>query len=200
MKQESTVKYILRLTFTLLIICAVVAGILAAVNSITAPIIAASKEEKTRQAISTVLPGTTDVMEITFTDETGMVRKVYLAINQKAMTSSVFVSAGMGLGYAVEVAPSGFGGAITMMVGVSGDGKVTGVSIISHAETPGLGAVAAAGTDKGVSFRDQFIGLISGITIGSGENQIDSLSGATISSQAIVDGVNAALACIANLG
>ena len=41
MKQESTVKYILRLTFTLLLICAVVAGILAAVNAVTAPIITA---------------------------------------------------------------------------------------------------------------------------------------------------------------
>jgi Na+-translocating ferredoxin:NAD+ oxidoreductase RnfG subunit len=51
-----------------------------------------------------------------------------------------------------------------------------------------------------VSFREQFVGLISGITIGDGENQIDSLSGATISSQAIVDGVNAALDCVKNLG
>ena len=103
-------------------------------------------------------------------------------------------------GYAVEVAPSGFGGAITMMVGVSVDGKVLGISIISHAETPGLGAVAAQNTDKGVAFRDQFVGLMEGITIGDGDNQIDSLSGATISSQAIVDGVNAALACIKNMG
>ena len=57
MKSESTVKYILRLTLTLLLICAAVAGILAAVNSITAPIIAASKEAKTQEAIAAVLPG-----------------------------------------------------------------------------------------------------------------------------------------------
>ena len=103
-------------------------------------------------------------------------------------------------GYAVQVAPNGFGGAISMMVGVSADGKVLGISIISHAETPGLGAVASANTDKGAAFRDQFVGLIAGITIGDGETQIDALSGATISSQAIVDGVNAALACVASLG
>lgn len=199
MKKENTVLYILRLTFTLLLICAVVAGILAAVNSITAPIIADSKAEKTRQAISAVLPGTTDVREIPFTDETGMVSKVYLAMDQKSMTSTVSASVDMGLGFAVEVIPSGFGGAITMMVGVSVDGEVTGISIISHAETPGLGAVAAANTDKGVAFRDQFIGLTGGITIGDGDNQIDALSGATISSQAVVDGVNAALECVKNL-
>ena len=182
MKTESNFKYILRLTFTLLIICAVVAGILAAVNAITAPIIAASKEAKTQAAIEAVLPG--GGQETAFQDNTGLVNKVYAGEN----------------GYAVEVAPSGFGGAITMMVGVDFDGKVLGISIISHAETPGLGAVAAQNTDKGVSFRNQFIGLISGITIGDGENQIDSLSGATISSQAIVDGVNAALACAQKQG
>ena len=182
MKQESTVKYILRLTFTLLLICAVVAGILAAVNAVTAPIIAASKAAKTQAAIEAVLPG--GGMETEFSDETGLVTKAYIGKN----------------GYAVQVAPSGFGGAITMMVGVDFDGKVLGISIISHAETPGLGAVAAQNTDKGVAFREQFVGLISGITIGDGDNQIDSLSGATISSQAIVDGVNAALECVKNLG
>ena len=191
MKTESNFKYILRLTFTLLAICAVVAGILAAVNSITAPIITAAKVEKTQKAIQAVLPDAGTVGEVSFTDETGMVTKVYVA--SLGNTAAV-------CGYAVEVAPSGFGGAITMMVGVSVDGKVLGISIISHAETPGLGAVAAQNTDKGVAFRDQFVGLMEGITIGDGDNQIDSLSGATISSQAIVDGVNAALACIKSMG
>lgn len=184
MKTESTVKYILRLTLTLLLICAAVAGILAAVNAVTAPIIAASKESKTQQAISAVLPGGGEKIDFAGADATGMVLEVYASE----------------AGYAVKVAPSGFGGAITMMVGVDTEGKVLGISVISHAETPGLGAVAAQNTDKGVAFREQFVGLISGITIGGGENQVDSLSGATISSQAIVDGVNAAIACAVNLG
>lgn len=200
MKQESTVKYILRLTFTLLIICAVVAGLLAAVNAITAPIIAEAKAEKTRQAIAAVIPYTENLEEISFADETGMVSKVYRAVDWNALTSSQIVTVDMATYYAVEVAPSGFGGTITMMVGISGDGRVLGISIISHAETPGLGAVAAQNTDKGAAFREQFVGLMAGITIGDGENQIDSLSGATISSQAIVDGVNAALACTQKLG
>lgn len=191
MKTESNVMYILRLTVTLLLICAVVAGILAAVNAITAPIIAEAKAEKTQKAIQVVVPGAENIVEIPFTDDSGMVTKVY----QTSPGNLAIVGA-----YAVEVVPSGFGGGITMMVGVSAEGKVLGISIISHAETPGLGAVAAANTDKGVSFREQFAGLTSGITIGKGENQIDALSGATISSQAIVDGVNAALECVKNLG
>ena len=185
MKKENTAMYILRLTVTLLLICSVVALALAGVNAITKDKIAAIKAEKTQKAIQAVLPGSVKVEEVTFTDDTGMVTKVY----QDLAT-----------GYAVEVAPNGFGGAITMMVGVSLDGKVLGISIISHAETPGLGAVAGANTDKGVAFRDQFNGLINGITIGDGENQIDALSGATISSQAVVDGVNAALRCVWRMG
>ena len=194
MKTESNVMYILRLTVTLLLICAVVAAALAGVNAITKDKIAAIKAEKTQKAIQAVLPGCVTVKEVAFTDDTGLVTKVY----QSDMSlSSNF---GAAFGYAVEVAPTGFGGEITMMVGVSATGEVLGISIISHAETPGLGAVAAADNDKGVSFREQFAGLISGITIGDGDNQVDALSGATISSQAIVDGVNAALECIKNMG
>lgn len=187
MKKENTALYILRLTFTLLAICAVVALALAGVNSITKDRIAAVKVEKTQKAIQAVLPDAGSVAEVPFLDETGMVSKVYAVSIGNTMAIG---------GYAIEVVPSGFGGAITMMVGIDLEGKVTGISIISHAETPGLGAVAAQNTDKGAAFRDQFIGLVSGITIGNGENQIDALSGATISSQAIVDGVNAALGCV----
>ena len=192
MKSESTVKYILRLTLTLLAICAFVALALAGVNSITKDRIAAVKAEKTQKAIQAVLPQAGNVVEASsFADETGMVSKVYTA--SLGNTAAFY-------GYAVEVVPSGFGGGITMMVGIGADGKVLGISVISHAETPGLGAVAAQNTDKGTAFRDQFVGLVGGISIGDGENQIDSLSGATISSKAIVDGVNAALSCIENMG
>ena len=187
MKKENTAKYILRLTATLLTICAVVALALAGVNAITAKKIAENKEQKTKEALQQVLPGATAFEEIAFTDETGMVTKVYKT---------------EGVGYAVEVVPSGFGGDITMMVGVSLEGKVLGTAIISHAETPGLGAVAAADTDKGSSFREQFKGLIAGIAIGKepDKNQVSAITGATITSQAVVDGVNAALECVKNLG
>ena len=183
MKQESNVRYILRLALTLLAICAVVSALLAGVNAITKHHIAAIKQEKTHKALLEVQPNAIGLQKQELSGDTGIVTAFYAS----------------GHNYAVEVKPAGFDGPITMMVGIT-DGKVTGIAIVSHTETPGLGAVASANTDKGAAFRDQFIGLISGITIGDGNNQIDALSGATISSQAIVDGVNAALACVANLG
>ena len=191
MKKENTVLYILRLTATLLAICAVVALALAGVNAITKERIAAIKAEKTQEAIRTVLPGALNLKEIPFTDASGMVTKVYC---------TDYAGLDIPNSFAVEVVPNGFGGAITMMVGVGPFGEVLGISIISHAETPGLGAVAAANTDKGAFFRNQFIGLMAGITIGKGENQIAAISGATITSQAITEGVNAALECVKNLG
>ncbi len=183
MKTESTAKYILRLTATLLAICTVVALALAGVNAITKDKIAENKAKKTTEALAKVLPGVSGLEKMELTGNAGIVTGIYKS----------------GTSYAVEVAPNGFGGAITMMVGIT-DNKVVGISIISHAETPGLGAVAAANTDNGTNFRQQFEGLIAGITIGEGANQIDALAGATISSQAVVDGVNAALDYVAKLG
>ena len=71
MKTESTVKYVLRIALTLLAITAVVAVILAAVNTVTAPRIAAQNEQKTQNAIEAVLPG--GGQEVAFTDDTGLV-------------------------------------------------------------------------------------------------------------------------------
>ena len=99
MKTESTVKYVLRLALTLLLITAVVAVALAGVNSVTAPKIAELNEQKTQKAIEAVLPG--GGSEVAFTDDTGLVSTVYKG----------------DAGYAVQVAPAGFGGTISMMVG-----------------------------------------------------------------------------------
>lgn len=194
MKKENNAMYILRLAATLLAICAVVALALAGVNAITKDRIAAVKAEKTQKAISEVLPGCVAVKEVAFTDHTGLVKKVY----QSDMSLSS--NADVAFGYAVEVVPAGFNGEITMMVGVSPDGKVLGISIISHTETAGLGAVAAANSAKGQTFRDSFIGLTAPVAPSKDGGQADTITGATITSRAICDGVNAALACIGNMG
>ena len=182
MKTESTVMYVLRLALTLLLITAVVAAALAGVNSITAPAIEALTAQKTQEAIETVLPGGGDVMD-NF-PETALVSKVYASDT----------------GYAVEVTPGGFDNTITMMVGVDKAGNVLGISIISHTETAGLGAVAAAGTPAGESFRGQFVGTSGSVAVTKDGGAMDAITGATITSRAICAGVNAALECVANMG
>ena len=198
MKKENNAMYILRLAATLLAICAVVALALAGVNAITKDKIAAVKAEKTQKAISEVLPSVSGVEEIAFTDETGLVRKVYQA--QYPVDQMDLLYYGGAECYAVEVTPAGFNGEITMMVGVDSTGKVLGISIISHTETAGLGAVAAANNAKGQAFRDSFIDLFAPVSPSKDGGQADTITGATITSRAICDGVNAAVACVKALG
>ena len=182
MKTESNVKFILRLALTLLAITAVVAAALAGVNSITAPAIAALNAQKTQEAIELVLPGGGEAIEnIPAVD---LVSKVYASDT----------------GYAIEVTPGGFDNTITMMVGVDTEGKVLGISIISHTETAGLGAVAAAGTPAGEAFRGQFVGQSGSVSVTKDGGTMDAITGATITSRAVCVGVNAALECVAQMG
>ena len=185
MKQGNIVTYVLRLSLTLLAITAFVALALAGVNGITADRIAAINEQKIQQAIAEVLPGAEVYGEMKdFEDATGLVMAVHESDK----------------GYAVEVAPAGFGGAITMMVGITNEGTVAGISIVSHTETAGLGSVAAADTSAGEAFRSQFVGTSGMLAVDKDGGIIDSITSATITSRAVTTGVNAALACVANLG
>ena len=182
MKTESTVKYVLRLALILLAITAVVAALLAGVNSVTAPVIAQLNAQKTQEAIEAVLPGGGDSVD--FTDASGLVSVVYKGE----------------AGYAVQVAPAGFDGPITMMVGVDFDGNVLGISIIKHTETAGLGAVAAATTSAGENFRGNFEGLSGSVAVTKDGGEVEAITGATITSRAVCAGVNAALDCVAGMG
>lgn len=164
------VKYILRLTVTLLLITAFVAAALAGVNAITKEKIDAAKQEKADAAKKEVLPGYDSFEAVDFTADE-KVKAVYVPVG--------------GEGYVAEVVVGGFGGDITMMVGVK-DGAVCGVAIVSQQETAGLGAVAAD-QNKGVAFRNQFVGMT------AQSEQVDAISGATITSKAVLSGVNAAL-------
>ena len=181
-KTESTAMYVVRIAATLLITSGV-AALLAGVNSITAPAIEKLTAQKTQEAIEAVLPGGGEPVE-NYTDNTGLVSKVYKGAN----------------GYALEVLPSGFDNTITMMVGVDTEGKVLGISIISHTETAGLGAVAAAATTAGEAFRSQFVGMSGSVSVSKDGGEVDALTGATITSRAVCTGINAALACVANMG
>ncbi len=182
MKTENIVKYVVTLAGKLLIITVAVALALAFVNSITAPMIAQLKADNLQKAIETVLPGGGESTD--FTDGSGLVSTVYKGEN----------------GYAVEVNPAGFGGAITMMVGIDNEGKVIAIDVVSQAETAGLGAIIDVDTTAGVEFRGQFAGVSGTVGVTKDGGQIDSITGATITSRAVCVGVQAALDCVAAMG
>ncbi len=165
-------------TLTLFIICLVATALLGLTNQVTAPIIeqlAVETEIKSRQV---VFADAKSFGEAEFLDDG---TSVVAALDEE----------GSIIGHVVVNTTKGYGGDISVMTGVDSEGKVTGVNILSHAETAGLGAKAAE-----QDFRDRFIGHIFGITVSkdkTGENSIDAITGATITSRAVVDAVNAAI-------
>ena len=181
----SELKYIFKLTAILFLVTAAVALMLGGVNALTADRIAAITAEKTAAAIRNVIDSEAapETLEA-FPDETGNVTAVHKMGDD---------------GWAIEVVVGGSQGNIHMMVGVLSDGTVSGISFIKMSETPGLGDVANKATAKGEAFRSQFIGVSGSVAVTKDGGTIDALSGATITSRAVANGVNAALACAAKL-
>lgn len=99
------------------------------------------------------------------------------------------------VGYVFSTKASSYGGPIQVMTGISKDGKVTGVVLVSTSDTPGLGLNA-----QKPEFRDQYrqqapekgFEVVKGG--GAKEGQINAMTGATISSKAVTTAVNAAVA------
>ena len=95
---------------------------------------------------------------------------------------------------------SGAQGSITMAVGVDTDMKCTGISIISHAETSGLGAKAAAASEYGDWWRGQFIGTGDDVALTKYGGTIDSITAATITSNAVAGAVAESIKAVESLG
>ncbi len=101
---------------------------------------------------------------------------------------------GKHIGYCINLAPQGFGGPIDMIVGLDLDMNFTGIKIISMTETPGLGAKAQEKAFYG-QFADGKTGQLSVVKNlpSPSESEIQAITGATISSQAVTDGANNAV-------
>lgn len=175
----------LKMVVVLTVISALAALLLAGVYGATKQKIADAERQDFLKGLTTVLPG--------FDNEPD---RDTLTIEGK--TLYVGKKGGQVFGYAVEsVTAKGYSGNIKILVGVSSEGKVLGVEVISHAETPGLGSKIE---DK--IWRDSFIGKTAGsnITVKKDGGEIDSFSGATISPRAVCEAVRAAIAVIGKAG
>lgn len=178
MLNKKTAAEILRVGVMLFVITAVAAMILACVNTLTAPVIAENNKITEEKAMRAVLPSAESFEVVEFkADENSCVTAIY---------------SGGEAGAVVKVSPNGYGGEISMLVGVDESYKVTGVEIISQSETAGLGANCVK-----QEFKNRFVGKSGNIEVvkkGAEENQIDAISSATITSKAVTKGVNEAVA------
>ena len=175
----SNSKEIIKIGCILFAITAIAALLLAVVNNITAPVIAENQLTKTYASMGVVMPDAKTFEKI---DTSGVanITEAYKALDDSNNT----------IGICVISSSFGYGGEVKVLTGIS-DGKVTGIDILSHSETPGLGAKATND-----DFKNQFTekeGSVNVVKKNAKENEINAISGATITSNAVCNCVNIAL-------
>ena len=159
-------------------ICLVCSALLGTVYAVTKAPIEASELAKVNAAISAVTPAFDNIpSEDVRTLDDGA--QIY--------TSRM---GGQVVGYAIKVSTSGFGGPLTIMVGFTPDGTVYNTSVISHSETPGLGAKAGEWFQQGN--KGDIIGKnpATPLSVKKDGGEVDAISGSTITSRAFCEAIN----------
>ncbi len=186
-------KSILKPSAILLAICVIVSAALAGTNLLTKDKIAEAQAQKAEESRKIVIPEAAYFEELEERElpENCEGGSVYKAWNKEGEGRWV-------IGYVFETSAKGYGGDIKVMTGITGmtadDGDITGVVILSHGETPGLGANA-----EKEEFRNQYQQppAKDGIEVVKyqvpAEGQIEAMTGATITSRAVTDAVNQAV-------
>ena len=181
----------IRLAGILLLVCVVMAASLGYTNAITYDRIQEQIIKANDEARKEVLPDA-DAFEILDDNAFSEIK----SNGKYNFVTEIYTAKAGGnvVGYAVKAVPKGFGGTIDVVVGIGTDGIIQGIKVGNNTETPGLGKNSA--TPK---FQNQFKGKAWDNTINvikSGtpkDNEIAAVSGATITSRAVTDGVNQAL-------
>lgn len=152
-------------------VCLICSSVLAGVYAMTKEPIDAAAREKTDKAIALVLPAF-DETEAATVEADGKEYRYYCASKD-----------GETVGYAVESSATGFGGTLSLMVGITVDGKVYNTSVLSHGETPGLGAKCT--DDK--AFTEQWKGFdpsVKTLAVKKDGGDVDAITASTITSRA----------------
>ena len=174
MKVKITAKEVLKPALSLFVFCLVMTLLLAGTNLLTKDLIK-EQELKTEETARKMVFASADCFE----SKDGY----FLALKDGETVGCVFTTEA-----------NSYGGALKVMTGISEEGKVTGVSILSIDDTPGLGMNA-----KNESFRGQYLQEVpaEGFEVvtggGAGEGEINALTGATITSKAVTAAVNEAV-------
>lgn len=175
-------KEIFRLCFVLTLIGAVCAAVMAAVDQQTKAPIEKSKTAEKMDAVKVVMPPTDNDLEkdqVTVKDEDAQMEMTFFP----GKKDGVVIGAAF-----LAVAPGGYAGPIEILVGVDTAGVVTGVEIVKHHETPGLGSKIATPTFKG-----QFVGKSvrdpANWSVMKDGGPFKQITGATISSRAVTTAI-----------
>lgn len=181
-------KTILLPVITIALAAAILLGMSFGLNGIAAK----NAQAEHLKVMQTLLPGSESFTVEPYAGEDANIRSVHKAEN----------------GYVIETATQGYAGQIVMLIGVSKEGKITGLTVRSMSETLGLGMNALTDWE----FLAQFLNTEGGVAIGTAgedafsgatgsdtaetETYVDGISGATVTSKAIARCVNSAVAYV----
>ena len=159
----------------LFIVCGISAAALAVVNMVTKAPIAVQAEVERREAFQVVMPQADEFRE------------------QDAGARWEALRGGKPVGTVMIISTQGYSGPIAMALGIDGDDRLAGLRVLSHTETPGLGAKIT-----GAAFSGQFAGLAPETVKlkkdDPANGRIDAITAATISSRAVANAVRTAVA------
>lgn len=174
-------KDIIKPVCVLLAICVIIPLALSLTNKVTADKIAELEEKNSRETMANLI----EADEFTENE---------LEDGGESFTYYIAVKDGETVGFIFKTAEKGYGGDVSVMTAVNPDGTVKSVAILDVSnETPGLGQNAAK-----ESFYTQYEGKKSGISLlkngaDSAKNEVNAVTGATITSTAVNKAVNTAL-------
>ncbi|MBO4476575.1 MAG: RnfABCDGE type electron transport complex subunit G [Bacteroidales bacterium] len=159
---------LLNMALSLTAVCLVCSALLGGVYAMTSGPIAEAQAAKTAASIARVLPEFSVQPELKTVSVDGVDYSYYDV---------------PGSGIAVVSTVGGFGGPLSLMVGIDGDGLIVNTVVLSHSETPGLGAKCATET----SFIDQFKGWDPSsrvLAVRKDGGEVDAITASTITSRA----------------
>ena len=174
-------KHIIKPAFSLFLIAAITTALLGVVYRTTLEPIEIQHRRTQERLMKDILPQASEFRE--------------LEINAGGNINRVFegLSGGETTAYILELAPGGYAGTITMLVGIlKADNNIAGIRVLSHSETPGLGALAVR-----ENFYRRFDGLelvpLRVVKSSPSTGEIEAITSATVTTKAITDAVNEAI-------
>jgi len=181
-------KDIIKPGLVLLVITVIAAGLLGAVNIATKDTIAKVEKDAKEKSMSEVLPSAKSFnKEITNDNKDYSIIKSYAEGLDDGKNT---------VGYTFSVTTKGFSTGLNLMIGITSDGVISGVDVLSHAETPGLGANAGEKWKDRPKWVSQFTDKSGELAVtksdSAKDNEIQAITGATITSNAITNAVNTA--------
>ena len=178
MAAKSTLR---NMVLCLTLICLVCSAILAVVYAVTYDPIKAAEKKALVESLEMVLPQGGEISEAQSIEFGGAEYEYYVKSEN-----------GEPVAWAIKSSTVGFGGTLTLMVGVQRGSVVYATKVLAHSETPGLGAKI---TDENIQPRAQVKGrnpMTDAISVKKDGGEIDAITASTITSRAFLKGVNMA--------